>query len=181
MTAEECIKGRRSVRKFSDQPLTKETMDEILELARFAPSWKNTQVARYHVIQDPALKDAVADQCMMGFQHNTKTTKGAQALVVMTIVNGLSGFEADGSFTTDLEDRWQSFDGGIACQTFCLAAHSVGVGSVIMGIFDQKEIVKCLPIPEGEKVCALIAMGYPLDPTKAGPPRMEAAEISTYY
>ena len=50
-----------------------------------------------------------------------------------------------------------------------------------MGIFNQAEIHKHMPIPEGEKVCALIAMGYPLDPNKGGPPRKEVSEISTYY
>lgn len=181
MTVDACIKGRRSVRKFSDQPLTQETIQQIVDLARFAPSWKNTQVARYHIVQDPSRKEEIADQCMMGFAHNTKTTKGAQALVVMTVVHGLSGFEGDGSYTTDLADRWQTFDGGIAAQTFCLAAHSLGVGTVILGIFDQQEICNHLPIPEGEKVCALIAMGYPLDPSKGGPPRKEVADLATFY
>ena len=52
MEALECIKTRRSVRKFTEQPVTKEEMAQVIETAAFAPSWKNTQIARYIVVTD---------------------------------------------------------------------------------------------------------------------------------
>ena len=50
MEALECIKTRRSVRKYSDQPVTRETLDKIFEAVTYAPSWKNTQSVRYTVV-----------------------------------------------------------------------------------------------------------------------------------
>ncbi len=52
----------------------------------------------------------------------------------------MSGYEHDGTFSTPQNDRWEVFDAGIATQTFCLAAHAKGVGSVILGIFDEEKI-----------------------------------------
>ena len=60
-------------------------------------------------------------------------------------------------FFTLKGSHWESFDAGIAAQTFCLAAWDKGVGTVIMGLFDEKEIAKAVQIPEGQQICAVIA------------------------
>lgn len=75
-------------------------------------------------------------------------------------MHGRSGFERDGSYTTSKEDRWEVFDTGLATQTFCLAAHDKGVGSVILGIFDESKVAEILGIDEGQRVAALVAVGY---------------------
>ena len=51
MTAEECIKGRRSIRKFTAEPVSHELLARIVETASFAPSWKNTQITRYIAVE----------------------------------------------------------------------------------------------------------------------------------
>ena len=180
MDAETCIRERRSVRKFLDQPVPHEVFEKIVELARYAPSWKNSQVARYHVIEDAGLKSAIADNGVLGFGYNTKTIKGAPALVVLTVVEKVCGYEADGSFSTPKEDRWEMFDAGIAAQTFCLAAHLNGVGAVILGIFDENKIASMCNFPKNEKIAALICAGYPAEPKKAAPPRKEVDEILSF-
>lgn len=53
------------------------------------------------------------------------------------------------------------FDAGVACQTFCLAAHEYGLGTVIMGVFDESGISSLLDIPKERELAALIALGYP--------------------
>ena len=53
----EGIKSRRSIRKFTDEAVTKEQIEEIVDIARFAPSWKNSQSVRYLCIMDKAVKD----------------------------------------------------------------------------------------------------------------------------
>ena len=71
----------------------------------------------------------------------------------------------DDSSSTKKEDRWQMFDVGAACQTFCLAAKEKGLGTVIMGIFDEDKITELLEIPEERELAALIAVGWPdIDP-----------------
>ena len=91
-----------------------------------------------------------------------------------------SGYDKDGSFSTSQQDRWEMFDAGIATQTFCLAAHLKGVGSVILGVFDEEKIRQYIDIPENEKVTNLIAIGYPLDQPKSAPPRKSVEEISSF-
>ena len=159
MEALECIKTRRSIRKFTEQPVTEDEVRQVVEAAAFAPSWKNTQIARYIVVTDKEKKDKLADNCMLGFAYNQKTTHGAPALVVLTMIKERSGYERDGSFSTPLATHWQSFDAGIAAQTFCLSAHALGLGTVIMGIYDPAEVAKVVEIPEGQEVAALIALG----------------------
>ena len=87
--------------------------------------------------------------------------------MVITTVNSRSGYERDGSFSTSKETHWQSFDAGIATQTFCLAAHEAGLGTVIMGIYDEKKVIDALNIPEGQSVSALVALGYPAENPEA--------------
>ena len=89
------------------------------------------------------------------------------ALVVLTMIKGRSGYERDGSFSTPLATHWQSFDAGIAAQTFCLSAHALGLGTVIMGIYDPAEVAKVVEIPEGQEVAALIALGHPAQDPQA--------------
>ena len=81
-------------------------------------------------------------------------------LIAVTVVKNRCGYERDGSFTTPRKDTWQMFDAGIASQTFCLAAYEKGIGSVILGIFDQEKIESILQIPETQELVALIPVGY---------------------
>lgn len=164
----EGIRTRRSVRTFADRPVSRETLTEIIATARFAPSWKNTQTARYVVIDDRAVMERVAAEGVMGLAHNAGIIRGAAALVVLTSVNGLCGYEKDGSFTTSKGIQWQMFDAGIAAQTFCLSAHAFGVGAVIMGIFDEKEVARVIGLDDSVTVSALIAVGYPAAPLGEG-------------
>ena len=176
MEALQCIETRRSVRKFKQSPVSHEVMEAIIKEASFAPSWKNTQVTRYVVVEDPTIKAKIANEAVLGFSFNTGTIENAAALVVVTMVHGRSGFEKDGSFSTSKEDRWEVFDAGIATQTFCLAAHDKGVGSVIMGIFDEEKVAELIQLEEGRKVAALISVGYP-DEEPAVPKRKEVEEL----
>lgn len=177
MNVNELIRERRSTRKYIEKDVTDEVLNDIVELARFAPSWKNTQVVRYHVVKNAELKQVIADECIPDFPFNTKTISRCKALVVQSVVTGVCGYEPDGSFTTPYGDSWEMYDAGIAAQTFCLAAHSMGVGSVILGIFDRDMIAEKIGLPEGERITSLIALGYPEEGVKKAPPRKEVSEL----
>lgn len=101
-----------SVRKYADREIPQQVLEEIVDLARFSPSWKNTQVVRYHVIKNSRLKEAVAHSCVLGFEFNAKTILRCSALVLVTVVEKVSGYEPDGSFSTSQGDRWEMFDAG---------------------------------------------------------------------
>ena len=172
MLLEEGIRGRRSVRQFDNtRPVSRQVLEEVVELARYAPSWKNSQVPRYHVVVNPQVKGSIARECVLGFDHNTQIIEHCPALVVLSVVTGICGYEKDGTFSTSQGDHWETFDAGIAAQTFSLAAHAKGLGSVILGIFDEKMVAEYIRLPEGERAVALIALGYPLSGQELKAPR----------
>ncbi|MDO4617170.1 MAG: nitroreductase family protein [Lachnospiraceae bacterium] len=157
----ECIRTRRSIRKYADTPVTKEEIHKVIEAALHAPSWKNTQTSGYVVVMNQEKKNYIADNCVLGFGKNQKIIHSAPALIILTTKNHISGYEKDGTPTTDKNSHWESFDAGIAAQTLCLAAHDLGLGTVIMGINDDKKTAEAVNLPEGQSVSALIAIGHP--------------------
>lgn len=178
MDALDCIYGRRSIRNFKDTEVSHETIEKVVAAAAFAPSWKNTQVTRYIVIDNKELINKIAAECTTCFTYNGGTIAKAPVLVAVTALKGRSGVERDGSFTTGREDTWLMFDAGCAVQTFCLAAHAEGLGTVIMGIFDET-LTDLLQIPEDRELVNLICVGYP-DEAPAAPKRKEVADLITY-
>ncbi|MCR5718667.1 MAG: nitroreductase family protein [Oscillospiraceae bacterium] len=179
MEALQNIRERRSIRKYADKPVTKEQIAAIAEAAKMAPSWKNSQTVRYYAVMDTALKDRIAEEGTLNFSKNGNNIRSAAALVILATVDGIAGFEPDGTPTTAKGTHWQSFDAGIACQTFCLAAHDMGLGTLIMGIFDEPKIRELADIPAGESISALIAVGYPEENPNA-PKRREVTELLQY-
>ena len=177
MNTIEAIKTRRSVRRFTEQPVTREQIEAIVDAARFAPSWKNTQTARYIVIDSPEAKETISAEMLPEF--NAAHVRSAPVLVAMTTVHGRSGYERDGSPSTKKEDRWEHFDAGLACQTFCLAAHEQGLSTVILGIYDEEKLPAFLGLGENEVLTALIALGYGAQLPDA-PKRKTAEELIRY-
>lgn len=161
MTATECIKSRRSIRKFSDAPVSHELIAQIVETASFSPSWKNTQIARYIAVEGDV--KAKLAECTSIWRGNGAIINQAPMVIAVTYVTGRCGYERDGSFSTPKGDRWQMYDAGVASQTFCLAAHEAGLGTVIMGLFDEEDAAKAISLPEGQELAALIAIGYPAE------------------
>ncbi len=174
----ECVKTRRSVRNFKKERVPHELIKEIVEISSFSPSWKNTQIVRYTYVEEKEVLDNIADNHVLGFTFNTGTIKNAPGLIVVTMIEKRSGFEKDGSFSTPKEDGFEMFDAGVAAQTFCLAANDKGLGTVILGYFDETEIKKLLGIPENQKVACLIPIGYPVE-TLATPKRKTVEDLLT--
>lgn len=179
MNLNDGLKERRSIRKYRTDKVDKSLIENVIETARYAPSWKNSQTSRYNIITDEALKDKIADEATCGFEKNKNIIKNAPVLVVLSTVDKISGFNSDGSYTTSKGEHWQSFDAGICAQTFCLSAYSNGLGTLIMGIFDEKRVSELINLPQNEKVSALIALGYADDKPKA-PKRKDISKITRF-
>ena len=177
MNAAECLKTRRSIRKYKADKVDHSVIDSIVSLASYSPSWKNTQITRYIAIEDTSLLNEIADRFTP--DYNSKIIRQAPVLMAVTFKKGRCGYERDGSFTTRKGDRWQMFDVGVACQTFCLAAWDKGLGTVIMGVFDEDGIAELLGIPEDQELGALIALGYP-DIEPDAPKRKAVEELLQY-
>jgi nitroreductase len=173
----ESIKNRRSIRKFKDEKVPHEILEKVIQGAAYAPSWKNTQITRYIALEDRVTKDEIALNCVPDF--NQKTILNTPMLLALSIIKKRSGYERDGSFSTSKGSGWEMFDCGIAAQTLCLAAHEYGLGTVILGIFDEDKITNILNIPEEQQLVALIAIGYP-EEVPVMPKRKEIKDILQY-
>lgn len=177
MTANECIMGRRSIRKFTSQPVSHELLSRIVETASFAPSWKNTQITRYIAVE--GAKKAALAKCTSIFPGNGAIMEDAPMVIAVTVITGRSGYERDGSFSTPKGTGWQMFDAGVASEAFCLAAHEQGLGTVIMGLFDEEKASKLLELPEDRELVALIPIGYPAE-SPVAPRRKTVDDLLSY-
>lgn len=160
MDAITAITERRSVRSFSDTPVDRATMREIVSVSRWAPSWANFQIARYTLVDNPETIVRLANEGFNDFMYNINTLRQAKGAAVLSFVKGKSGkFDSD-AYVTSKESEWEVFDAGIACQTFCLAAHARGVGTCIMGVINADSIAEIVGLPTSETAAALIVYGY---------------------
>ncbi len=177
----ELLKGRRSVRAYKDEIVSKEVMQNIMEAARFAPSWANFQIARYTFITNPDKIAQLITDGVNDFAYNIKTLENAKNVAILSFVKGKSGKldPEKNEFATSKAGVWEVFDAGIACQTFCLAAHAHGVGTCIMGVINDVELAKIAGLPEEETVAALIVYGYPEGET-AATPRKSVEELCSF-
>lgn len=177
MNLTEGILTRRSIRKYKPDPIDHAVLEKIVEAASYAPSWKHTQITRYIAIEDRNVIEKIASDYTIEFNGNTM--RQAPVLMAITYIKERSGYERDGSFSTPKEDRWQMFDAGIATEAFCLAAHDAGLGTVILGIFDEAKITELLEIPETETLMCLVVLGHPdIDPD--APKRKPFDALLTY-
>lgn len=178
MTAKECIMGRRSVRQFTQDSVDHALLSEIVETASYYPSWKHTQIVRFIAVEGEK-KDRLAKECTDIWPNNGKIMQAAPVVMAVTIIKNRSGFERDGSYSTNKKDGWQMYDAGIASQTLCLAAYEKGIASVILGLFDDIKAASILDVPEDREVAALIPMGYPAE-TPAAPRRKPVEELLSF-
>jgi nitroreductase len=172
----QAIKGRRSVRKFEERDVPQQHIDRILDAVRWAPSWANTQCWEIVVVRDAELKSALRDTMAKG---NPATKAVEVAPVVLAVCGKLqtSGYYK-GEVVTKYGD-WFLFDLGLATQNICLAAHDLGLASVIVGLFDHDKAAEVLGVPKGYELPVLIPIGYPDQEPKV-PERREIEQFTHY-
>jgi len=166
----EAIKTRRSVRAFTSEPLSDEDLRAVLEAARWAPSWANTQCWEIIVVKDPEKKRALSS--LLKPERNPARNAVANAPVVLAVCGrkGTSGYYR-GRPVTEKGD-WLMFDVALAVQNMALAVHALGLGAVIVGALDHRKASELLNIPEDVELVALMPIGKPAAKPKA-PPRKE--------
>ncbi len=177
----EAIKTRRSIRKYKATPVDDKTIELVLEAARWAPSWDNTQCWRFIVVRDSNIKAELAQTLGTELgKPNPATNAVRNAPVVIVACSELekSGY-IGGELSTDKDDWWYMFDVALAMQNLVLAAHSLGLGTVYIGLFDAKKVASILEVPPGFCVVAMTPLGYP-DQEPKSRPRKELSEIVFY-
>lgn len=170
------IKERRSVRNFQDKDIDEASVNTILEAVKWTPSWANTQCWEIVVVKDPDTKEKLKDT-IAPKNPATKSITGAPVVLALCAKLNSSGYYKD-QVTTKFGD-WFMFDLGLAAQSISLAAQDMGLGSVIVGLFDHEKAGKILQVPEGYELVVLIPVGYPAKiPTP--PKRREISEFMRY-
>lgn len=153
----ELAAARQSDRAYDmSRPVEAEKLERILEAARLAPSACNAQPWKFVVVTDPELSVKVG-KATAGLGMN-KFAKDApvQILVVEESMNITSYLGAK------IKDKYFPLvDIGIAAAHISLAAESEGLGSCILGWFDEKEIKKLTGIPASKRLLLVITIGYP--------------------
>jgi nitroreductase len=167
------IKQRRSIRRFTDQALSQETLDQLFEAVRWSPSWANTQCWELVLIQNPALQESLS---RLVSKKNPATLAVAKAPAVLAFcANRTKAGYYNGAQVTKFPD-WFMFDLGLATENLCLAAESLGLGTVIVGAFDHDETAALLEVPQGYEVVVLVPVGYP-DQAPTSPKRRSMDEF----
>ena len=151
------IETRRSIRSYTEQPVTEEQIRQIVSAAQLAPSWKNSQTGRYYVILSPEKMDEIARECLPEF--NANNCVNAKALIVTAFETKRSGFTREGVAENELGDEWGAYDLGLANENLVLRARDLSLDTLIMGIRDGEKLRAKLDIPESQRIVSVISVG----------------------
>lgn len=159
MEVYEAIKSNRSIRQFTDQPVSRDDITKIVNAARLSGSAKNRQPWQFVIVTERDTLQALSE-CGPWCGH----LAGAAFAVVMT--------------AEDLNNpptQTTPFDLGRTSQNMILAAWSMGIGSCMATIYEMEKARAALQIPDSWSVPWAISFGYPqpeADP-RLRPPRRE--------
>jgi nitroreductase len=152
MDALECIMTRRSVRKFTEQPIEFDKLAKIVHAGTYAPSAGNLQNFRFILITEKGLLHALYEHCM-----KQEAIYHAQVAIVVTseedqteLMYGLMG-----------KRLYSVQNCAAATENILLAAHALGLGACWIGAFDEDKIRSMLDIEDHARPQAIIALGYP--------------------
>lgn len=164
----EAIKGRRSCRKFSPEPIAEDDLNLILEAATWAPSPANNQPWEFVAVSSADIKQKIfkgAQECKQklfetsGWKWLERYQVGflLEAPIILAVVGNPKLAGAD----LFLEGRGESYAhaSAAAIQNILLTAHAIGLGSLWYTLFDRKSLREILKIEEGKDLVALVCLG----------------------
>lgn len=172
----ELIISRQSDRKYSDKPVEKEKLERIIEAGRMAPSACNAQPWKFIVVDDPSIRKKVAEAAsakLIGMN-----TFVGQAPLLLVIVREKPNMSSKIGGTIKNKD-YSLIDIGIAAENICLQAKAEGIGSCILGWFDERMLRKILNIPKTKRVELIISLGYSLSEQREK--RRKPADLTISY
>ncbi len=158
------IRSRRSIRKYKSDPVPPEDIQYVLDAARLAPSWANSQCWQFIVVTDENVKKALAEAGNSWIAH-------APVIIVACADPERSGIKGD--------QRYYMLDIGIAMEHLILAATERDLGTCWIGWFDEEPAKKALGVPENIRLVATTPLGYP-DESPAPRGRKSLDEITNY-
>jgi nitroreductase len=163
----EAIKNRRSIRTYKKQELPKETLSQLIDAARLAPSAGNGQPWAFVVTEKQETK-----QMLSAAAYGQKSLLEASAVIVVCVDQK----RAEESYGERGRNLYCIQDTAAAVQNILLTACSLGLGTCWIGAFQQEEIRKVIKAPPEMHPVAMIAVGYPNESPPARS-RRSAAEV----
>ncbi|MDR4988250.1 MAG: nitroreductase family protein [Bacteroidales bacterium] len=157
MDFSELILKRESVRKYSSRAVEKEAIEQILEACRMAPSACNSQPWSFVVVTDPQLKHQVAKASYGKVLRFNRFAIQAPVIVAL-IAEPPNWLSKIGSSIKDKD--FYLMDIGIVAEHFCLQAAELGLGSCMLGWFDEARVKELLAVPSKKRIPLLITLGY---------------------
>ena len=177
MELQSALENRKSIRSYLSKDVEPEKLTALIEAASLAPSWKNSQTARYYVIHTPEKLEQIRATLP---EFNRKNCEQAPALIITTVVLNRSGYERNGEPTNELGNGWGFYDCGLGSMALLLKATELGLSTLVIGIRDAAKIREILEIPENEAVVSVISVGYSdADPER--PARKPVEKLAHFF
>ncbi len=176
MELDDALKQRRSIREYNGEKVDEGQLRELIQAALYAPTWKNTETARYYVAESDKMRAAVNDVLPEG---NKKKTVNASAFIVCTFVPNISGCMEEGTLINELGNGWGIYDSGLQNMNLLLKATELGLSTLVMGMRDADKLKEVLGIPKEEVLVSVIAVGHS-DQTPDMPARKGVDEIAKF-
>jgi nitroreductase len=166
----DAINSRRSVRRFSSRQVGDEKIQKLLEAVRWSPSWANMQCWRFIVVREPSTREKISELTNVesffaprGYRANPAMKGIAEAPVVIVAC-------ADPAQSGELRSQeYYMTDLGIASQTLMLATTAMGLGTVLVGVFDEETLRGLLRIPPEIRTVGIFPIGYPMEEAVSEP------------
>jgi nitroreductase len=171
------VKERFSARKYLSQPVEREKIELCMEAVRLAPSACNSQPWKFIVVDEPELLEKVAHETYSKVIAFNKFVSNAQAIAVILLEKPKLIAQIGGRIKNK---EYPLIDIGIAAEHFCLQATELGLGTCMLGWFNEKALKEILNIPKSKSIGLLISMGYPDYNNQPRKMRKELAEIMSY-
>ena len=153
--------SRQSDRAYEKRPVEREKLERILQAACLAPSACNAQPWKFVVVDDPELSVKVG-RATAGLGMNKFAKDAPVHILIIEESMNITSF-----LGAKIKDKYfPLIDIGIAAGHITLAAESEGLGSCILGWFDEKEIKKLVGIPAGKRLLLDITIGYAAKPKR---------------
>lgn len=168
MNLKKLIVSRRTIRKFSQKPIEKKLIEDYINAARLAPSAANLQPLKYIGVTNRQMADEVFPLLKwagyLAPEYDPMINERPSAYIIICCDTNIS----KANFEQDV---------GAAAQSIILSALCDGIGACWLGSVDRAALCKLLNIPENLKVCAVMALGYPLEEPRA----VEKSSDIKYY
>lgn len=158
MQFSQLVLQRESTRRYDAKPVERDKIMQILEACRMAPSACNAQPWRFIIADDPAIKDELARASYGPLLRFNKFAP--QAPVIAAIVGEKPNFLS--RIGGNVKDKdFYLMDIGIVAEHFCLQAAELGLGTCMLGWFDEPRARQILKVPDNKRILLLITLGYP--------------------